>query len=196
MRAWIVGNGESLTAKDLDTLYANGETSFACGRINLMYNKTRWRPDYYVQAEKETYKDRQMRSDFRDIIANGTHCYIEQGMVGFITPPTRTHGSFELISLCRDDCPTWHLPELCFNTSSLHVAMQIATNLGYSPLYLLGVDIEGEHFSDDYQEKTQPTRWRKGHRRVPEDVMVYNASRSDELEVYPKVDIEEVLHAV
>ncbi len=190
--AWIIGNGESLKPERLDALV--NEVTFACGRIHLMYPFTDWRPTYYVQAEKESYYDKGMVDDFRKIMSSDPtpSCYIEKGMLGFV----RITRDLQDFVACREGCTEWHLPELCFNGSSLHVAMQIATNLGYSPLYLLGVDINGEHFDQDYDRgnsKCQPELWLEGHKNVPEDLEVYNCTVGGGLDIYPRRDLWTVL---
>jgi hypothetical protein len=44
-RAWVIGNGPSLSVDNLDRLC--GEVSFACNKIYLAYDNTSWRPTYY-----------------------------------------------------------------------------------------------------------------------------------------------------
>ena len=47
-RCFIVANGPSLQAQDLDFLENNNEITFGMNRIFKMFNKTNWRPTYYV----------------------------------------------------------------------------------------------------------------------------------------------------
>jgi hypothetical protein len=49
-RCFIIGNGPSLTPEDLDMI--KGEFSFGCNRIFDIYEKTSWRPNYYVVYDK------------------------------------------------------------------------------------------------------------------------------------------------
>lgn len=44
-RCFIIGNGPSLQPSDLDRI--KDEISFGCNRINLVFDKTEWRPTYY-----------------------------------------------------------------------------------------------------------------------------------------------------
>jgi len=50
-RCFIIGNGPSLCAKDLDELYRNNEITFGCNRIYKIYPYTKWRPDYYAVSD-------------------------------------------------------------------------------------------------------------------------------------------------
>jgi hypothetical protein len=46
-RCFIIGNGPSLRAEDLEKLLLNNEISFASNNINKIFSKTSWRPTYY-----------------------------------------------------------------------------------------------------------------------------------------------------
>ena len=54
-RCFIIGNGPSLTGEDLELL--KGEISFACNRIYNIFDKTTWRPDYWMCADVECTAD-------------------------------------------------------------------------------------------------------------------------------------------
>ena len=45
---FIIGNGPSLKAEDLELLKNNNIFCFASKRINLIYDKTSWRPDIWL----------------------------------------------------------------------------------------------------------------------------------------------------
>lgn len=102
----------------------------------------------------------------------------------------------------------WHLPEICTAYSTISVAMQIAVLEGADEIYLLGCDLgltEGEHhFTDDYfpeeaidREISQTTEnnfiaaHKMALRSCP--VPIYNATVGGYLELYPRIDIHEVL---
>ena len=50
-RCFIIGNGPSLTGEDLDSL--KDEVTFASNRIYSMFDRTSWRPDFYMVADAE-----------------------------------------------------------------------------------------------------------------------------------------------
>lgn len=54
-RCFIIGNGPSLTGSDLDLI--QGEISFACNRIYNIFNKTTWRPDFWMCTDAECLAD-------------------------------------------------------------------------------------------------------------------------------------------
>ena len=50
---FIIGNGPSLSADDLEVLHKNNVLSFGFNRIFLMFDKTNWRPDFYVSQDEK-----------------------------------------------------------------------------------------------------------------------------------------------
>jgi len=53
-RAFLIGNGPSLQIKDLSSL--KDEVTFAANKIYLAYEKTDWRPTYYLVEDDLVYK--------------------------------------------------------------------------------------------------------------------------------------------
>lgn len=47
-RIFIICNGPSLRSTDLDKIMQNGDISFACNKIDKIFNQTIWRPTYYT----------------------------------------------------------------------------------------------------------------------------------------------------
>lgn len=103
-------------------------------------------------------------------------------------------------------CPhLWHLPRLCTFGSSVNIAVQIAIQSGYSPIYLVGCDLgyrdnQPSHFDSHYEHgKEQPARLANlntltahmiAKRSSP--VPIYNATIGGELEVYERVKYEDL----
>ncbi|MFO1461407.1 MAG: 6-hydroxymethylpterin diphosphokinase MptE-like protein [Verrucomicrobiota bacterium] len=54
-RAFIIGNGPSLTVADLERL--KGEVTFASNKIYLAFHQTDWRPTYYSVCDKLVAKN-------------------------------------------------------------------------------------------------------------------------------------------
>ena len=47
----VIGNGPSLRLEDLTKLHELGIKTFACNRIHKVFDQTRWRPDYYFMSD-------------------------------------------------------------------------------------------------------------------------------------------------
>lgn len=54
-RCFIIGNGPSLRAEDLDRL--KGEYTFAANRIYEIFGQTEWRPTFYLYVDAHLLKD-------------------------------------------------------------------------------------------------------------------------------------------
>lgn len=52
-RCFIIGNGPSLKVEDLELL--KDEVTFGCNRIYEIFNKTQWRPTYYMCMDAMVY---------------------------------------------------------------------------------------------------------------------------------------------
>ena len=50
-RCFVIGNGPSLNPSDLETLHNNNEFCFASKRINLIFDKTEWRPNIWAASD-------------------------------------------------------------------------------------------------------------------------------------------------
>lgn len=216
MRIFIIGNGKSLDAKQLDLII--GEPSIACNRINLIYQQTKWRPTIYVHPES-------LAPDIPYIQENieaGIDCYVGEH---FAEPPRGIHGikdapNIHWINDCHHhlhsfDSPEvpdeWHLPQLCSFGGSVNIAMQIAVLKDFDELVLIGCDLiyrekKHNHFHEKYEHGgEQPAFYASrnaffGHiqainylRRKRKDVNVYNATNGGLLEIWPRKSITDFL---
>lgn len=215
-RAFIVGNGPSLSNTPLDRLI--GEVSFATNRINLIYDQTDWRPTHYVRAEGlELLRENKTRLWMEEVVYHIEHkdvttwmnshypCCLQREGVSVVPDTLILPCQHYRVNFYDEKCPVyWHLPMLCSFGSSLHVAIQIAVTLGYGPLYLIGCDlgyVDGEpsHFTPDYevgyegllrpaQEANNDMLVAHLNARRSSPVPIYNASIGGNLEVYERVD--------
>jgi hypothetical protein len=117
----------------------------------------------------------------------------------------------------------WHLPLPCEYGGGISIAIQAAASLGKNPIYLLGCDlyeyrgpddVDINHFHPDYceykikhgKELVNPWAWEllnlrliKGHEIARDSaanmgITIYNATVGGKLEVYERVNINEVLN--
>ena len=66
-RCFVIGNGPSLTAEDLNLL--KGEVTFASNRIYKMFEQTDWRPTYYAVFDEWVGSDPELPKN-----VNSFHC--------------------------------------------------------------------------------------------------------------------------
>jgi len=214
VRAFVIGNGPSLAETNLNLI--KGEVSYAVNRISLMYPFTDWRPTHYVRGEETSLKDaKKYYDDIRLHLDMG--CEVWANL--WYTKRTDLDG-VNIITSCwhytnhSDDMDAphaWHLPKLCSFGSSVNIAVQIAVESGFKPIYLLGCDLNYKdntpsHFSPDYEkgieDELRPARIANldtltahmvAARSSP--VKIYNCTPKGllyDLEVYENIRLEDI----
>jgi|GEM_PF-1996294 len=140
-RCFIIGNGPSLCAKDLNKLYKCGDVSFATNQIYKIFDKTAWRPSYYVLADGNAVKNYDM--------INQWDC---AKFVNLSYAMTSENFAMDNVFYFMQNDMTWWLirtavPEVSTNIYNLDTGgtstftnIQLALYMGFSEIYLLGVD--------------------------------------------------------
>ena len=218
---FIVGNGPSLTADDLSMMKEKGIPSFAFNKIFLIFDKTDWRPTYYVSQDEKTLMNctkevnaMQVDIKFIPLIHKYYHYVdIENAYYFQIKNTDLIHYDFS------DD-----ISEFIGNSSTVAFsAAQIAAYMGFKRIYLLGIDHQfsrfkneaGEliidksvkdYFADNYHDSTEKdlntpnpdvsTRAFLAMKAYCDKhgIEVYNATRGGKLEVFPRADFDKVIN--
>ncbi len=218
-RCFLIGNGPSLRAEDLTKLHENGEITFAFNRIYNIFDQTPWRPTFYIS------QDEKMLSGCADTVNES-----ELG-VKFIPIQLRWWHDihiggaqeFNIINQNAEDPREFgfsdDIAKGIFNSSTgMYTAAQIAAYMGFSEIYLIGVDHHfrisrnnaGEivvdntvkdYFSEKYNEdkdklyipnteKSTLTYVAMKNHCEKRDIRVFNATRGGKLEVFQRVDFD------
>lgn len=146
-RCFVIGNGPSLTAEDLEKI--KNEYSFAANRIYLMYEKTNWRPSYYMCQDRQLMRT---VSDYyssckETVFLNYPALYdygIKVDSANYYLADNRDAnrivkklGFSEKVDQCVID-----------GGSVTYSAIQMAVYMGFKEIYLLGVDHNFSHTLD------------------------------------------------
>ena len=217
-RCFVVGNGPSLTAEDLE--YIKDEISFASNRIYNVFNQTSWRPNFYVCVDpiqlcenrkeilelKDSNKFISCRSDLQDektIRINDRRVYI-------VNPYKDYSVNF-----------SENVEKLVYTHSTvLYTILQIAIYMGFSEIILLGVDHKYKIMTDSNNKLITDNDVKKNHftaqkesndnivydanganhdyyavKRVAEkkNISVLNATRGGYLEIFERCSLEEII---
>lgn len=207
-RCFLVGTGPSLKIEDLDRL--KGEICFSANTILLSFPQTDWRPDFYGIIDKVAYWSIQDKIDPRD------YRQIFYG-ADFRNPPQGLPVLMCYWNHIKDCFPQLFLQSVKFSgrpdlaaydgNTVLYMLLQMAVYMGFSEIYLLGVDCnyqlnQNNHFiahSTGVPEKPQAGLMMQRGFAVAKayadahGVGIFNATRGGMLEVFPRVSLEEVL---
>tara|TARA_R110002111_G_scaffold99170_6_gene153283 strand:- start:2525 stop:3253 length:729 start_codon:yes stop_codon:yes gene_type:complete len=230
-RVFIVGNGPSLNNTPLDGLM--GEYSFGMNRVSLLYEKTDWRPTFFI-CTTTNVNDVEWRKDILESVELGIDTFVwdelKQHFVGLnnVHMLNCTNGN-EVVCDPPDNWWSYEASERVtkFGTSMI-VALQIATYMGFNPIYIVGADMgfkkqkrallrkllkyipffkinnnDINHFHPSYgtpglDAENLNMNMLAAHElskraTLKIGVNIYNATVGGELEVYPRVNINEVL---
>lgn len=213
-RCFITATGPSLTVKDLELL--SNEYTFGVNSIFLMYDKTAWRPDFYVCTDapyfkkiSETYSVNAAELCKNSMFLNRKSKEIQDK----INAPANTYYipfspwnriyDFEDYRF-QDDLSKGMY---AFGTVT-NIVIAIAMYMGFTEIYLIGADCSNlnQHFINDVTDKDKDEVYVnrvvevqiKGYTVMrteteKRNVKVFNATRGGALEVFPRVKLEEVL---
>lgn len=144
-RCFIIGNGPSLTATDLDKI--KNEISFASNKIFLIYDQTNWRPDFYCVEDKlvlsQCIKEIASLTDSKKLFP--THLFNDMrrlpASVYFPTIPPKNWDE----PLDDPEFPTFS-PDLergiAWGSTIVYTEIQLAIAMGFKEIYILGLDHE------------------------------------------------------
>lgn len=219
---FVIGNGPSLTAEDLDTLAEKHIDSFAMNRIYKIFPQTKWRPTYYVNTDWTLIRD--VLEEVDRIPAQKkffpVHYLYQESFFERIRKRVLFDSVYSKRAMFSIDCS-----ERINVVETVTIAsIQLAAHMGYRTIYLLGVDHnfdniidengntvvnEGvkNYFVDDYDtdilnEVTHDIgnttrRYYEVQAYYPKHgVNIYNATRTTKLSAFPKISFEEAVKSI
>jgi hypothetical protein len=220
-RCFIVANGPSLTAEDLNLLHKNNEFTFAMNRIYKIFPQTSWRPSFYVCEDINIFNE--SIDDINAIPAKYKFIPVNHKWYNNVSIDGALY--FFANYIREKDFPDSFSTNIAKQMDSLgtvtFTCMNIAAFMGFKTIYLLGVDHnytvtineQGEtivdktakdYFCDNYDndikdivvhDMGQNTRaYRKAKKFCDEhDISIYNATRGGKLEVFPRVNFDDII---
>lgn len=168
-RVFIVGNGKSLKPDQLDKLRENNEICFGVNRIHLIYDKTKWRPTYWLLTDLEGRKVYVDDIPFHS--KQGYPCYVRCDiMARCVVTWLGAIPNEELLEMMKNVTPMDAANHIQIverkardpwvdgkynQGGSVAAAQQLALAWGYNPVYLIGCDGDlkanaNNHFDPNY----------------------------------------------
>lgn len=153
-RVFIVGNGPSLNKMPLYLL--ENEYVMAFNRFNLMFERLNWLPQFYMVTDDLVVKDMHQQIN-EEILPKVPYAFfpdIHPSNVDF----TKYVEPRENVYWLNTDKPEFRadLPNCGINKTVVNAAIQVAAFLGFSEIYLIGVDMT---FADQKVKKINSRNW-------------------------------------
>lgn len=208
-RCFIIGNGPSLNSSDLDKIYKGGYVSFGMNRIYKIYEKTMWRPDYYLIDDFNAYKNDYLQWISMDNENMFVREYYNLAGLPDLKKANRYHSTFQNLTIKRPNFTEDITKTIYWGATVAYSAMQIAAYMGFSEVYLLGMDFnyedrkkggQGVHFSEEYEKGIMfEVNYKREHELAylsakeysnTHLTKFYNATRGGKLEIFERVDFD------
>lgn len=207
-RCFIIGNGPSLLTEDVEQL--SGEITFASHFIFKLFDKTNWRPTFYCVEDIELLENNvkdimEFENDYCHGFFTG-NCYenlpknfLRNKKNDFWLIDQADWKDYPDFSMCADK----YIAE---GYTVTYAIIQLAVYMGFSEIYLLGVDHfyeSGNSYSDaigemDIYNIPQTDRTTLSYikaRQVCEQkgIKIMNATRGGHLEVFERVNFDQII---
>lgn len=210
---FIVGHGPSLRVSDLNILEANNIITFSMNWTYKLFDKTEWRPDYYVVLDKKVL-DR--HSYFKWEENTKRKCFIADMSEEFWRE-NQSEKNIKYHSIRNMNTREVKFSEdisrrVFFSATVAYDCLQIAAYMGFKKIYLLGMDLVphkpgnksatqySNFFEIDSQDK-KPQMWvdkiLRGYLAAKKyantrNIQIYNATRGGYLEIFNRVDFDKL----
>lgn len=223
-RCFIIGNGPSLRANDLESL--KKEVCFGTNRIYYIFDRTKWRPDYYVSIDNDVLskeiseiKKQDIENKFINICAK-KYGRGENDNIHYIY----VDGKFYIRRINIKQEKFSENPSLCLSEtcSATCTCIELAVYMGFKEIYLIGMDHryaqmvtnDGKKHNDS-SIQTYFQGMKNGDRIAiayidnvtasyeicneyakQHGIKIYNATRGGYLEVFERVNLDDIIRKV
>lgn len=210
-KCFIIATGPSLKISDLENLKKHGIKCISMNRIYNIFDKTEWRPDYYVIEDNEMIED--LANEILNIplaykfVRSGVKKYWQQPGSEMAMPIQMIQQNCTSDNVRFSDDFARYVYE---GFTVTYACLQLAVYMGFSEIYLLGVDFnysedvyaesnhfEGyqSHYKDIRLNPIMPDRMLRAYKKANElsqdfGCKIYNATRGGKLEVFERVDMD------
>jgi hypothetical protein len=222
-RIFIIGNGPSLSTRDLDILHEANELTFAFNKIYLAFKKSNFRPTYYMVedllvAQNNTQKINSL-IEFPKFMPEFLTRHLEFSNNDFIYGLNRPQKSY-----LKAIQPSTDFKNFGWGGAVTCTAIQASLFLGYRRIYLLGVDNSFHNFEQDplrkhligageinhFLPEYRPIgeKWNPPYTKITNDHFamtkqlakeqgseIINCTRGGAVEIFPKISLEDIMQS-
>lgn len=215
-RCFIIGNGPSLRMEDLDILNEHQEICFGSNWIIKAFEKTKWRPDYYTVVDYNFM--RLMSQNLKSSEEKEITVFHAEPFYGDIEKKENYY-KYQSIPYSKKDVKfSDDIVDGIYGCLTVTYDMiQIAVYMGFTEIYLLGVDcnckdkvnhfykaedidmnkLENCTILDAQERNSLYVAWLKGYMAAEkytstQNIKIYNATRGGELEIFTRVNFDDL----
>ena len=218
-RCFFIGNGPSLRAEDLTLIAQSGCASFAFNRIYYIFDQTDWRPTYYISQDEFTLGGCQKEVNQMNL----PHKFVPVNLRWYFDIHIQNAEEYFLDGdKDQDFWFSDNIPHsFCWANTVMYTAAQLAVYMGFKTIYLIGVDHHfhisedkdgnivvddsvKDYFTDEYNKDREnlvvpntdiSTNTYIAMRKYCDErgIRVLNATRGGRLEVFDRVDFENLM---
>ena len=221
-RCFILGNGPSLTIEDLELI--KDEVTFGSNRIYKLFDRTEWRPTYYLAVDREVIAQEAANLPSQPIgeaFINITPASVKLQGMPHITLINKRPKYYSSHKYTTDNIFFSREPWKCVSEgyTVTYTAFQLAFYMGFKEIYLLGMDHTYSHYVDrdgvlrvrdgvedhcyedprgavinpQYLEGVEFSYRVALYEGQERGISIYNATRGGSLEIFERVDLDEVM---
>lgn len=221
-KCFIIGNGPSLNIEDLDQIYKSRMISFASNLIFRCYAKTEWRPEYYFFVDVTGIREELDSDEMLNYVSrnckymfsrsNGNlvqHKDKIDNLLLYRSAFSRSENSFDF----SEDCSR----QIYIGYTVTYAMIQAAVYMGFQEIYLLGMDhsfsieksedgivknegvvnhseLLGNYAMWGLPDMVRATRAYLSSKKYADShgIKIYNATRGGKLEVFERVNFDEL----
>lgn len=208
-RCFIIATGPSLTMEDIEKL--KDEYTFSMNSICKLYDQTDWRPTYFAIQDRHVFLSLEdtirKHKEVPVFISDNIEWKYKREHEWINFPTDTMYHSYDMkigkyYAKFSDDAY-----KIVYDGYSIaYSCIELAVYMGFKEIYLLGADCTytgpKEHFVDsgveDRSRKFATPKLVTAYEAAKEyadkhNIKIYNATRGGVLEVFPRVDLDEIL---
>lgn len=203
-RCFIVGTGPSLKIEDLDMLLQNKEICFSVNNIFRSFNDTKWRPNYYVVTDYEFLEGGEKLVNVSQSIKFISDCCQKFWENNQDDSVIKFHTQYEWFHDRKPKFSNDFARKSYLGGTVVFACLQLAVYMGFTEIYLLGVDcnyLKGSCGNYFYRQDTEDNFDHRVDYMISaylsardyansHDIKIFNATRGGKLEVFERVDFE------
>ena len=211
-RCFIVGNGPSLTYKDLECLHQHNEIAFGVNRVYRAFPDLNWRPNYFCMSDNfglKSYGDDVKKLDLPCFFISNDYQKFWENF-----SDERFYQFYRIRRFEKNTLPPFSedVSKGVYGLATVtYDCLQIAVYMGFKEIYLIGVDSNyansqydvKNHFIENYYDPGMKVNsfvtysaflayQSARHYAERHGIKIYNATRGGKLEVFERVDFDSI----